>query len=81
MGADGSVQVLGSGAEAGSSVYFSLGYIGYRVGSEEGGLLVESPWPSSSLLDSSRCIRGYMKPSLSSESLSSVYVTTVPGGQ
>ena len=50
------------------------------MGSEDRGLLGESPWPTSLSLDHSRCIGECMTPSLLLESLYSVSMTTVTGG-
>ena len=80
MVVDGSGEVPRSGSEVGSLVYFSLGCIGSRVGSKDGYLLGESSWPSSFSPESSRCIRGYMNIFSLLDLMSSVSVTTVPGG-
>ena len=77
---DGSGEVPRSGSEVGSLVYFSLGCIGSRVGSKNGYLLGESSWLSSFSPESSRCIRGYMNIFSLLDLMSSVSVTTVPGG-
>ena len=58
--ADGSGEVLGSGAEVGSSVDFFLGYTSFLVVSKDGVFLGEPPCLSYFLLESSRFIRGFM---------------------
>ena len=76
---DDSGKVAVSGAEVGSSAYFSLGCTGSQVGSKDRGFLDEYPWPSSSLSESSRCVRVCITLSLLSEYLYYVSVTRVPG--
>ena len=80
VGLDGSGELPWLGAKVGSSVDFSLGCTGSRVGSEDGGLLGKSPWPFYLLSESSRCIRECMTLSSLLESLYYVSMDTIPGG-